>query len=531
VVAGEDTYDPGDGSVQARAGVVARLRARHGELVGEIFARVSGDAFAPPGGSGSSGVQDAEYVAGLRATVAATVEYALQGIERGEGWAGPIPAVASEQARRAARAGVNLDTVLRRYVLGSALLGECVMEEADREQESWTQPTQRGALREALRAQAAALDRLIAEVSRAYGEALAGAAQTVPPGGDRASRRQRISRKDSTSRKDSASRRDRITEAMAELAAERGFEHVTVRLVAQRAGVSTRTFYEEFGDLRECFLAVLDLALVRAGELIAQAFMREERWQDGLLRAMASLLLFLESEPLLARVWFVEAMAAGSWALQRREQIAEALRSMVIEYWAVRGEDRPEPVAMAGVMAAVLGLVQTHLVTGRPGPLIELLGPLMGLVTSLRLEKQEVAREVQRGVQLAREIQQGRASPIQSSGAKPPAGASADVTAIVPAALLHPRAHRLRLGLQYVVEQAARGHAPSNREVGAAIGVAHRGQVFKLLSKLAALGLLANRPGARGYPNAWSATPAGEQVARALVRHVDPSHIRPGHGH
>jgi len=144
--------------------VVARLRARRDELVGEIFARVSGDAF------GFAGAGDVEYVAGLRAAVAATVEYGLDGIERGEQWAGPTPALAAEQARRAARAGVSLDTVLRRYVLGSALLGECVMEEADRDQQNWTQPIQRGALREALRAQAAALDRLLQAITGEYSD-------------------------------------------------------------------------------------------------------------------------------------------------------------------------------------------------------------------------------------------------------------------------------------------------------------------------------------------------------------------------
>jgi len=151
-----------------RSMVVARLRARSGELVEEIFARVSGDAF------GSAGAEDEEYLAGLRATVAVTVEYALQGIEHGREWAGPIPALASEQARRAAQAGVSLDTVLRRYVLGGTLLGECIMEEAHRDLDDWV-PTplpRRDALRDALRAQAAALNRLIAEVSRAYGEEL-----------------------------------------------------------------------------------------------------------------------------------------------------------------------------------------------------------------------------------------------------------------------------------------------------------------------------------------------------------------------
>jgi hypothetical protein len=43
--------------------VARRARAAWLELVGEIFARVSGDAFSPVG------AEDAEYVAGLRAAV------------------------------------------------------------------------------------------------------------------------------------------------------------------------------------------------------------------------------------------------------------------------------------------------------------------------------------------------------------------------------------------------------------------------------------------------------------------------------
>ncbi len=160
----------GDGGPvdDVRVVVAARLRARRAELAQAIFVRVSGAAFAPPGGSGSSGAQDAEYVAGLRATVAAAVEHGLRGIEHGEGRAGPVPVVAIEQARRAARAGVSLDTMLRRYVVGHTLLGEYVMEEADR----GDFPSERGALRGALRAQASVLDRLIAEVGRAYDEEL-----------------------------------------------------------------------------------------------------------------------------------------------------------------------------------------------------------------------------------------------------------------------------------------------------------------------------------------------------------------------
>ena len=103
-----------------RGVVVARLRARRHELVGAIVERVRGDAF------GRAGEDDAEYVAGLRTAVAAAVDYGFEGIERGEGDGSPptppVPVAVSEQARRAARIGVSLDTVLRRYVVGHTLL-------------------------------------------------------------------------------------------------------------------------------------------------------------------------------------------------------------------------------------------------------------------------------------------------------------------------------------------------------------------------------------------------------------------------
>jgi hypothetical protein len=181
VVAGDGTYDRGGAFQQARAGVVERLRARRDELVGVIFARVRDDAFGPVG------AQDAEYVAGLRATVAAALEYVLAGIERGEEGAGQVPAVALEQARRAARLGVSLDTVLRRYVVGSALLGEFVMEEVDRGGRDGIPPTpptppappiQREALREALRVQASVLDRLLQAITIEYGDELARAGRS-----------------------------------------------------------------------------------------------------------------------------------------------------------------------------------------------------------------------------------------------------------------------------------------------------------------------------------------------------------------
>jgi AcrR family transcriptional regulator len=308
--------------------------------------------------------------------------------------------------------------------------------------------------------------------------------------------------------------RARILRAMVEIAAERGFTGASVKLVTARAGVSSRTFYEEFDGMRECFVAALDLALERAGGLITQAFVREEHWQDGVLGALASLLVFFDSESALTRVWFVESMSAGSWALQRREHIAGVLRSMIVEHWVARGEEPPDPMAAAGVMASVLGLIQMQLVTKRGEPLVELLGPLMGLVTSLYLDTQDRAREAGRGAELARAIQAG-----EVSWALPPAVPQQSEPTL-PALLANPRARRLRACVLFLAERDGRGgpgSGPSNREVGTAIGVSHKSQISKLLSQLQAEDLVVKRSAGPGGPNEWRLTPRGEGTARALA--------------
>ena len=143
--------------------VVRQLRARLGEIESAIFTGVRDVAFGPVG------AQDAEYVAGLRAAVVASVDYVLEEIERGEGRVGPIPGAACEQARRAARVGVGLETVLRRYVVGHTLLEAFVVEEVDRGE---FPPGERRVLQGVLRAQASVLNRLLAAVTVEYGNEL-----------------------------------------------------------------------------------------------------------------------------------------------------------------------------------------------------------------------------------------------------------------------------------------------------------------------------------------------------------------------
>jgi hypothetical protein len=133
------------------------LQARRPEIEEMALVRVYG--VADPGS-----VRDPGYVAGLRAAVSAALAYGLTGFELGEERAGPAPAVLLTQARHAARSGVDLDTVLRRYIAGYALLGDFVIqaiEEGDFE-------LQMVDLRRIWRIQATLLDRLVAAVTAEY---------------------------------------------------------------------------------------------------------------------------------------------------------------------------------------------------------------------------------------------------------------------------------------------------------------------------------------------------------------------------
>jgi PucR C-terminal helix-turn-helix domain/GGDEF-like domain len=118
------------------------------------------------------GENDVEYLWGLRGTVRAGVEFVLEGIERdGRGGRDGDPVVPREpvlQARRAARAGVSVDAVIRRYMVGQALLWEYILEEADR----MILADGGRRLRGVLHAQSALADRLVMDVAREHEDEL-----------------------------------------------------------------------------------------------------------------------------------------------------------------------------------------------------------------------------------------------------------------------------------------------------------------------------------------------------------------------
>ncbi len=146
-----------DSVERVRAELAERLRARRAEIERAALTRVY--AISDPTGS-----TDPTYLESLRAAVSVALGFGLEAIESTEEQTPPVPVELLAQARIAARSGVSLDTVLRRYFAGYTLLGDFLIEEA-------AEGTLLGAtaLKRLLRAQAALFDRLLSDVAEEYG--------------------------------------------------------------------------------------------------------------------------------------------------------------------------------------------------------------------------------------------------------------------------------------------------------------------------------------------------------------------------
>lgn len=133
----------------------ARLGGRRGEIEQAVLTRVHAVSDPTP-------VEDPTYLEGLKTAVSAAIDYGLAGICGSQRTPPPVPPPVLIQARVAARAGIGLDTILRRYFAGYVLLGDFLVEEAEAAEFGAT------SLRPLWRVQARNFDRLLTAVSKEY---------------------------------------------------------------------------------------------------------------------------------------------------------------------------------------------------------------------------------------------------------------------------------------------------------------------------------------------------------------------------
>lgn len=139
--------------------------------------------------------------------------------------------------------------------------------------------------------------------------------------------------------------RERLVAAMAEVCAEQGYAEATVAAVAKRAGVSSLTFYKQFGDKRDCLLAAHRHLLGRLLEEVDRAV--EEEAGGGPKVAIRRALAVFAADPPSARLLTVEILAAGPEGAKRHDVTVEAFAERLGTGW----------IPAAGMLALVGKLV------------------------------------------------------------------------------------------------------------------------------------------------------------------------------
>jgi AcrR family transcriptional regulator len=167
---------------------------------------------------------------------------------------------------------------------------------------------------------------------------------------------------------------------MAEVCAERGYANGSVADVVQRAGVSTATFYEQFGDKRECMLAAHRELSERLLDEVDRACEAGRGWKAKVRAAIHVALSLLAADPPSARLLTVEIMAAGPAGAERWDAAIEAFASRLRAGGEVAG-DPLLPHAGWAAVASMCMLVGKRVMAGEADRLPELEDELVAMAT------------------------------------------------------------------------------------------------------------------------------------------------------
>lgn len=150
----------------------------------------------------------------------------------------------------------------------------------------------------------------------------------------------------------------RIMFAAAALAEEKGYAATTVADVTGLARVDRRAFYSLFADKRDAFMAVHEFGLQEVMAVTAGAFFTGSSWPDRMWAAGEALTHFLEANPTIAHLGFVEGYSVGPGAAQRVEDSQAAFTIFLQEGNAYRPNAAPPSrVVLEAIMKSTFEIV------------------------------------------------------------------------------------------------------------------------------------------------------------------------------
>jgi AcrR family transcriptional regulator len=174
-------------------------------------------------------------------------------------------------------------------------------------------------------------------------------------------------------------KRRRITDAIAELTAEHGYEATKIGDIVSRAGVARKTLYDNFDGKEDVFLAAFDTSADEALERVETACKAAGAgWEERVEAGLAAFLGFVGDEPARARMCMIEAMSATPTASQRYEAAVQRFVALAKDN-APPHEQLPETIEET-LVGGVAWIVHQKIRRGEAEKAPELLGELAEFV-------------------------------------------------------------------------------------------------------------------------------------------------------
>ncbi|HEY4896305.1 MAG TPA: TetR/AcrR family transcriptional regulator, partial [Solirubrobacteraceae bacterium] len=151
--------------------------------------------------------------------------------------------------------------------------------------------------------------------------------------------------------------RQRILAATVEVAKSKGYTAASIADITRAADVDVRVFHGLFTGKQDAFLAAHELGVQRTMAQTASAFFAGTSWPERVWEAGRAFTGFLEANPLITHMGFVEAYAVGGDAVKRLEDSRAGFTIFLQEgYQAYPQQTPPSRVALEAIAATTFEL-------------------------------------------------------------------------------------------------------------------------------------------------------------------------------
>jgi AcrR family transcriptional regulator len=187
--------------------------------------------------------------------------------------------------------------------------------------------------------------------------------------------------------------RQRILDAVADVASLAGYQAMSVEDIVGAAGVSRRTFYDNFESKEDAFLTAFETI---GGELVQEvqaSYAASQTFPAGVIACLRTFLEFVAAHPHYADACIVEVLAAGPAALERRNAVMTAMADLIYHGAETMPESlHPPRLTAETLVGGIYEIVYSRVLHGQTSTLPELL-PDLAYSTMLPYLGHEGARQ------------------------------------------------------------------------------------------------------------------------------------------